>query len=218
MRFVIWVLTVVLLSTTAVEAGPLKKFRKKDNADEEKTRKVDLDDTFLGSDDYKEGEEVVGKFLTDDDYALMVEDVEFGDVDYDWLWAKATFKKKDKIESLDFDVASYGTVTIPEVKNFSSSLEPGFEDHIREVFTAGMERLGLEVVESGGALTLGIAMVDYKSDSTYIYFGNVDPFIELEIRLSAGDENLLLIRDQEHGNDTRAAATDSASELLKFLQ
>lgn len=218
MRAFALLLSLVVFIAATAEAGPLKKLRKKDKDKGENSQGVDIDDTFLGSDDYEEGEEVVGKFLGDDEYRLMVEDLEYGDVDFDWGWAKATYKKKDKIEALDFDITSYGTVTIPEVQNYSASLEPGFEDHVREVFGAAMQRLGLEVVDSGGALTLEIAMVDYKSDSTYIYFANLDPFIELEVRLRDGDETLLLLRDQEHGNDTRSAATDFASELLKFFQ
>lgn len=203
-----------LLVSTQADAGPFKIFKKGGDGE----RRVGRGDTFLGSDDYKEGEEVVGVFLTDDEYGQMVEDLEYRDIDFDWAWAKADYKGKEKIRSLDFSVKNYSTVTIPPVKNFSSSLEEGLEDHVRDGFVRAMERLGLQVVDAGGDLTLGVVIVDYKSDSTYIYFGNLDPFIELELRLQQGDETLLLIRDQEHSSTPRAAATDFASQLLRFLQ
>jgi hypothetical protein len=82
--------------------------------------------------------------------------------------------------------------------------------------------MGLEVAKDGAAaeLELGIAVVDLKRDSTYIYFGNVDPFIELEVRLrdTARGENLILLRNQAHSKTPEDAALNYADTLVKFLR
>lgn len=46
------------------------------------------DDYFIQSDEYKEGEEIVGKFLTDADYAIMIEEITRNGEELDWGWVK----------------------------------------------------------------------------------------------------------------------------------
>jgi hypothetical protein len=46
------------------------------------------DDYFIQSDDYKEGEEIVGKFLQDADYAIMIEEITRNGDEFDWGWVK----------------------------------------------------------------------------------------------------------------------------------
>ena len=45
-------------------------------------------DTFVESDDYKDGEEIVNVFLKADDYRSMVEDIERNGEAFDWGWVK----------------------------------------------------------------------------------------------------------------------------------
>lgn len=179
-------------------------------------------DTFLDSDDYKDGEEIVGVFLTDEEYGRMLEDVEFRGVDFDWVWYKADYRKPRKPTELLFRAADYGTVRVLPVKNHSAAIAPGLEEEVRELFVHAMERLGLEVVGEGeeAGLELGVAIVDYKADRTYIYVGMVDPFIELEIRLrdTATGEALVLVRNQDHGSTPAQGAADSAGSLIRLLQ
>ncbi|MCM2269428.1 MAG: hypothetical protein NDJ75_04960 [Thermoanaerobaculia bacterium] len=178
-------------------------------------------DSFVKSDDYKEGEEVVGKFLVDADYQLMIDDVERGDADFDWAWVKtADGKMKSKVKALGFQLAAGQTVAIPEVANVHRGMvPPGVVDTVRKNLVGGMEALGLKVVDSGADYTLAAALVDLKQDSTYAFVAMVKPFVELEVRLTARDgEVLARIRDQAHGDNADVASFNFAEELVKFLR
>lgn len=179
-------------------------------------------DSFLKSDDYKEGEEVVKVFLQDEDYAKMIDDAERNDVDLDWAWVDTgDGKMKPKVKQLGFDVRSFGSVTIPEIRSFHKGMvPPEVTASVRENLVKACEHLGLEVVESGGALELGAALVDYKQDSSWTPWGNIKPFIEVEVRLRAteGDRVLALIRQQTHGDGATGAAFNFADQLMRFLQ
>lgn len=200
-------------------------------------------DYFIESDDYKDGEEIVNVFLKADDYRMMIEDIERNGETFDWGWVKtaesaaqpAADDKKGlkrfrgrgganpaEPKNLGFALSSYKTVSIPKVENHSGLIPPGVPDEVRESFAMAMKEAGLTVVDEGkkADLELKVAIVDYKSDSTYIYFANLDPFIELELRLRdvAAGENLILLRNQAHSSTPSSAALNYASTLLKFLR
>jgi hypothetical protein len=199
-------LAVVSLLATVAEAGLLRRGPQ----------------TFLDSDDYRDGEEVVGVLLGDDEYALMIEGIEFRGIEFDWTWYKADYAKPRKPTRLLFRAADYGTVRVAPVTNHSPAVAPGVEEEVRELFVHAMERLGLRVAADGeeAALELDVAIVDYKADSTYIFVGNVDPFIELEVRLreTATGEPLLLVRNQDHNSTPVLGAADTAGALIRVLQ
>jgi hypothetical protein len=179
-------------------------------------------DTFIESDDYKEGEEIVGKFLKDDAYRKMAEEITRNGEEFDWGWVKAQGKPA-KPKQLGFDFASYKTVAIPEVQNFAGIASGGeLPGKVREAFVLAMKELGLEVAKEGQAadLELGLAIVDAKRDSTFIYFGNIQPFIEVELRLRvvSSGEDLVLLRNQSHSDDLENAAMRYADTLVKFLR
>ena len=48
---------------------------------------VHADDTFIESDEYTEDEEITNVFLQDDDYRIMIENLERNGQDFDWGWA-----------------------------------------------------------------------------------------------------------------------------------
>ena len=178
-------------------------------------------DTFLKSDDHKD--EVVGKFLTDADYGIMISDVKRNDVEFDWCWVKcADGKLVKKPKALGFDVASYKTVHIPEVKDFSDSLSPDLAKKVHESFERAAKALNLEVVADSApaGLELGVAIIDLKRERTYAYVAMIEPYIKLEIRLkaTANGENLLLVRDRSHSVTPEDAATKLAGEMMKFLR
>jgi hypothetical protein len=170
-------------------------------------------DTFLESDDYEDGEEIVDVFLKADDYRLMVEDIERNGEEFDWGWVKTAAavaqpaaaepqEKKGKFGRLlahlpkrgrgnpaepgilGFDLHSYKSVSL-SVQNFAGLVRPATLDAVREAFTLAMQQMGLEVVKDGAPadLELGVAVVDIKHDSTYAYVATIEPFIELEVRL-----------------------------------
>jgi hypothetical protein len=178
--------------------------------------------SFLDSGDYRDGEEVVGVFLTDAEYARMIEDVEYRGIGFDWTWYHADYAKPRKPARLLFRAVDYGTVRVAPVENHSTAIAPGLEDEVRDLFVQAMERLGLRVVGDGedAALELGVAIVDYKADSTYIFVANLDPFIELEVRLLdlATGEPLLLVRNQDHNRTPVLGAADTAGGVMRVLQ
>jgi hypothetical protein len=177
--------------------------------------------TFIKSGDYKDGEEVVGKFLVDADYQLMIDDVERGDAELDWAWMKtADGKMKAEPKAIGFELASGKTVVVPDTVNVHRGMSPpGVLEAVHKNLVAGMESLGLKVVESGGDFTLATALVDVKQDSTYAFVAMVKPFIELELRLAdASGDVLVRIRHQEHGDNVEVAAFNFAETLTKFLR
>jgi len=178
-------------------------------------------DTFLKSDDYKEGDEVVGKFLGDEDYALMIEDLERGDVDLDWAWVKtADGKLKRKVKALGFQLAAGQTVEVPEVVNVHRGMTPpAVVESARKNLVAAMESLGLKVVAGGADYKLAAALVDVKQDSTYAFVAMIKPFVELELRLtSSSGEVLARVRHQSHGDNAEVASFNLAETLVKFLR
>jgi len=177
--------------------------------------------TFLTSDDH--AEEVVGKFLTDADYTLMIEDLEYKDIEFDWGWVKTPDGKVKKIKALGFDAKTYKTVRIPPVQDFSDSLSPELAAKVHESFERAVKSLGLEVVApdaKDAGLELGVAIIDLKREKTYAYVAMIDPYIKLEIRLKdvATGENLLLVRNRAHSETPESAALRCASEMMKFLR
>jgi hypothetical protein len=177
---------------------------------------------FIDSDDYKDGEEVVGKFLKDDAYSRMVEEITRNGEELDWGWVKAEGKPA-KPKKLGFDLAGYKTVSIPPVQNFAGLVgqQGDLPKKTQEAFAMAMQALGLEVVEGKPAnLELGLALVDAKRDSTYIYVGSIKPFVEIELRLRdvSSGEDLILLRNQAHSDNVDDAALRFADLFVKFLQ
>jgi hypothetical protein len=177
-------------------------------------------DTFLTSDDYRDGEEIVGVLLTDEEYGRMVEDIERRGGELNWGWAHAEGRPAQPSQLL-FDIGSYRTVRLPPVANESLVVLPGIDSDTHEAFRQGLEQLGLQVVEQGDAdLAMEVAIVDLKTDKTFIWVTTLDPFLELEGRLreTATGQPLLLFRHQEHGTTPATAAADAVGEVLKFLR
>jgi hypothetical protein len=212
--FALALLAIFLLSALAPTVG----------ADPERKRKgflrgLNKPDTFIHDDDYKEGEEIIHAVLEDKDYSLMVEDVERHGVEFDWGWARAANDKPARPEP-DWAIGDYATVRVLPVPNKALKVAPDIEEATHGALSEAMRLLGLEVVEGAADLELEMAVVDYKSDSTYIFVGTVDPFFEIEGRLrevTSGD-TLFLVRHQEHGTTPETAAADFAGDLAKFLR
>lgn len=207
------------------------------------------EDTFVDSDDYQEGEEIKNVFLKDADYQIMIEDLERNGQDFDWGWAltpgwqgsdaapvaepqpKRRFGRGgggrgsnlvQEPKQLGFDVTSFGSISISDVENFSGLMSPEELAAVRQAFVLGFEQLGLQVVGAGAPadLDLDMALVDINREGGGFGWIQVEPFIELELRLrdTANDRDLLLIRNQEHGDDPEAAALQYANQLVIFLR
>jgi hypothetical protein len=213
------------------------------------TPAVHADDTFIESDDYQEGEEIKNVFLQDADSRIMIEDLERNGQDFDWGWALTPGwqglgaepapeperggrfrrgggnrgpKLVQEPKELGFDIQSFGSISISEVENFSGLMSPDELAEVRQAFVLGFEQLGLQVVAAGAPadLDLDLALVDINREGGGFGWIQVDPFIELELRLrdTAGDRDLMLIRNQEHGDDPEAAALQYANQLVIYLR
>lgn len=168
------------------------------------------ENSYIRSDDYKDGDEILGAMLTDADYRKILEDFEFGDEEFDWGW-----------QAPGFDISKYKTVHL-EVSNKTDELNPDIIESVTGPFTAALNRAGLEIVptDSPADLTLNLAVVDYNTDSTFAWVTTIQPFIEIELRLkdNASGNNLLLIRNQEHSATPADAAADYAEDFLDGLR
>ena len=191
------------------------------------------DDTFIESDDYREGEEIVEVFLQAEDYRIMVEDLERRGQDFDWGWVlserwerrRAADKKirpRSEVEELAFDLSDYATVRIPEVENFAGIMKPEELAEVRDAFVLAAEQLGLEVVAGGAAdLELAVAVVDVNREGGGFGIFKIDPFIEMELRLRelGGEErDLLLVRHQKHSETPGGSALETANMLVQFFR
>lgn len=176
-------------------------------------------DKFIKSDDYKDGDEVVGRFLTDAEYQLMVDDVERNDEEFDWTWVAA--EKPTKPKNLNFSLQGK-KVHIPEVANYAGLTAKNLPPMVAENFGEALKVLGAEVVTDAAAADyeLGIAIVDSDSGGGWApYVGRIEPSVELEIRLrDKAGQNLLLVRSQEHGGNAETAVLEFADEFSKFLR
>lgn len=182
---------------------------------------------FIKSDDYEEGEEIVGVFLTDDDYRIMVDDLERRGQEFDWGWALTAGwepgkKTRQEADDLGFDLGDYATVRIPEVENFAGIMKDEELAEVRDAFVLAAEQLGLEVVGTGGAadLELAVAIVDVNREGGGFGIFKVDPFIEMEIRLRdlGADRNLMLLRHQKHSETPGGSALETANTLVQFFR
>lgn len=177
---------------------------------------------FIQSDDYKEGDEVVGKFLVDADYQRMVDDVERHDEEFDWVYIAAEGRPTSP-KALKFALQGK-KVFVAEVQNFAGLVAKNLPPAIAENFGEAFKVLGATLVtEAAGAdYELGIAIVDADPEGGgwAPYVGRIDPFVELEIRLRdlAGQQDLLLIRNQAHSRDIDSAVLKFADDLSKFLR
>jgi hypothetical protein len=184
-------------------------------------------DTFIKSEDYEEGEEITGVFLTDEHYGVMVNDLERRGQGFDWGWVLTpggspdrTHKKEPK--ELGFSISDYATIRIPEVQNFAGIMKDEELAQVRDAFVLAAEQLGLEVVGTGGEadLEVAVAVVDVNREGGGFGIFKVDPFIEMELRLRdlAGDRDLMLIRHQKHSEDPEGSALETANMLVQFLR
>lgn len=184
-------------------------------------------DVFIESDDYREGEEITGVFLTDEHYRVMVEDLERRSQDFDWGWVLTAGGSPDrahkkKVKDLGFSISDYGTVRVPEVENFAGIVRDEELEEIRDAFVLAAEQLGLEVVGTGGAadLELAVAIVDVNREGGGFGIFKIDPFIEMEVRLRdlGADRDLILIRHQKHSEEPEGSALETANMLVQFLR
>lgn len=185
------------------------------------------DDVYTDSDDFKEGEEITGVFLTEEHYRVMVEGLERRGQDFDWGWVltpggSTAQAPRQKVRELGFAVSDYGTIRIPEVQNFAGIVRDEELAEIRDAFVLAAEQLGLDVAGTGGAadLELAVAIVDVNREGGGFGIFKVDPFIEMEIRLRdlGTDRDLMLLRHQKHSEDPEGSALETANTLVQFLR
>lgn len=169
-------------------------------------------DTFIKSDDYEERETPVGVFLTDDDYRIMVEDIERNDTSFDWGWVltpgfqdagtpppdtrpkalkwlprKDGQRLTDTPRELAFDFGDYKKIYIPPVENFAGIMKDDLLASIRDSFVEAVSMFNLEVVETREAahLELAMATMDQMRNvaNVPVYGIRIEPFVLLELRL-----------------------------------
>ncbi|HNU82383.1 MAG TPA: hypothetical protein PKO05_02980 [Thermoanaerobaculia bacterium] len=205
-------------------------------------------EVFLESDDYEERKGPIGVFLGDEDYALMVEDIERNGVKFDWGWARTPDvdnpappperkgklldrmrlrrpKRIQKPNVLGFHVSQIGPVHVPPIKNFAGIFKGDQLEQFRTAFLAAVEALGLTVTDdrSSAASELGLAVLDQMRSQFNgpVPFGiSIKPFLLIELRWLdlASGDNLLLLRNRKHGGDMEEAAMNYADDLVMFLR
>lgn len=204
-------------------------------------------DVFLETDTYKERDGVMGVFLGDAEYALIVEDFERNDVSFDYGWVrtpefdqpaaepegKKNFLKRfgsrrpkriQEPRQFAFNVADLGPVYVPPIQNFAGIFKGDQLEQFRAAFLQAVEALGLAVTENRdeAASELGLAVLDQmRSQANVPVWGiQIKPFLLIELRwldLASG-ENLLLLRNRKHGGDVEEAAMNFADDLVMFLR
>ncbi|MBZ0173332.1 MAG: hypothetical protein K8E66_13185 [Phycisphaerales bacterium] len=179
-------------------------------------------DSFLESDDFEEGESIVGVFLVEDDYRIMVEDIERNDTSFDWGWVltpgfqdsgapppdtrhkalrwiprKSAQKLVQQPRQLGFDLRDYRTIYIPPVENFAGIMKEELLVSVRDSFIEGAKMFDLEVVTTrpSSGLELRLATLDQMRDvaNVPVYGIRVQPFLLLELQLIDLETNQKLV-------------------------
>ena len=206
------------------------------------------DDTFADSDDFKEGEEVVSVFLKEPEYRIMVEDFARNGQEFDYAWAltpgwnapaaepeqgggglRGRLSRRSSGPRLDpspkqlgFSLSDYKTAHVAAVQNFAGIVRPEELAQIHSALVDAVKEMGLTPVDSadGADLLLESALVDVNREGGGFGYIQVDPFIELELRLRerATSRDLFLARTQKHANDAFDAALPLASNLALVLR
>lgn len=182
-------------------------------------------ETFLDSDEYGEDDEMVGKFLGDKDYRLLVDDVTRNGAELDWCWAltpdtDAKRRSSTRLKKLGFSFSSYRTVAVIKPANLVG-LSRMEIDAVHDSLQGAMESVGLELVDDPGAadLVLEAAVVDMNRDYAGYGWIYIEPFVEVELRLhESSGKDLLIARHQIHGGNTIVASMNLGSELARFLR
>jgi hypothetical protein len=203
-------------------------------------------DTFAESDDFKEGEEVVSVFLKEPEYSIMVEEFMRNGQEFDWGWAltpgwaapaaaaesggglrgrlrgRSGPKLDPSPRELGFKLTDYKTVHVPAVQNFAGVVRPEELEQVHEALLEAVKEMGLQAVNSADSadLLLETALVDVNRDGGGFGYIQIDPFIELEIRLRerATSRDLFLARTQKHSSDAFDASLALASQLALVLR
>jgi hypothetical protein len=204
-------------------------------------------ESFLESDDYKEGEEVVNVFLKEGEYAIMVEEFARNGQEFDWGWVltpgwapvaapaaeeggggvRARMRRRSgpKLEAnpkqLGFSMSDYKTAYVAPVANFAGIVRPEELEQIHEALTQAIGQMGLKPAGAGEAdLVLESALVDLGREGGGFGLIQVQPFIELELRIKerANDRALFLARTQKHAPDAFDASLTLASQVALVLR
>jgi hypothetical protein len=210
---------------------------------------VQADETFLESDDFKEGEEVVNVFLREADYAIMVEEFTRNGQEFDWGWAltpgwaapaapaadsgggglrgrlgrRSSGPKLDpRPKQLGFNLADYKTAYVAPVGNFAGIVRDDEIEQVHDALLEAVKEMGLQPASSAASadLILESALVDVGREGGGFGYIQIDPFIEMEIRLKEreGDRNLFLARTQKHAGSAFDAALTLASQIALVLR
>lgn len=204
-------------------------------------------DTFLQSDDYKEGEEVVNVFLKEDDYAIMVEEWTRNGQEFDWAWAltpgwtatpaapaesggglrgRLRGRSGPKLDAspkqLGFAISDYETAYVAPVANHAGIVKPEELAQVHDALMQAIGEMGLEPAKTAeeADLVLESALVDLNREGGGFGLIQIQPFIELELRLRdrAGDRDLFLARTQKHAPSAFDAALSLASQVVLVLR
>ena len=131
---------------------------------------LQADDTFLQSDDFKDGDEVVNVFLKEAEYGIMIEDFARNGQEFDWGWAltpgwaapaapaaeeskgglrgrlsrrSSGPKLEQSPKQLGFSLADYKTAYVPPVANFAGIVRPEELEQIHEALVSAVKEMGL---------------------------------------------------------------------------
>ena len=204
-------------------------------------------DTFLQSDEYKEGEEVVNVFLKEGDYAIMVEEWMRNGQEFDWAWAltpgwtapsaapaesgggmrgrlrgRSGPKLDPRPKQLGFAISDYKTAYVAPVANHAGIVKPEELAQVHDALVQAIGEMGLAPAKSAeeADLVLESALVDLNREGGGFGLIQIQPFIELELRLRdrAGDRDLFLARTQKHAPSAFDAALTLASQVVLVLR
>lgn len=178
-------------------------------------------DSFLSSKSYKEGQKIVGVFLTDDDYGRMIRGAKHLEGRLDWAWVVGQ-RNERKIESLGFSTSDYQSIIVqPPVDHTKEQVE-GLSERAHEALLVGCKRLGWTPRKQGD-LMLATAIVDvFDSDGfglTKFFNATNKHSVEFEFKLTEAKSGtvLLLARDEAHSANLIGATWRAAAHLTSFL-
>jgi hypothetical protein len=160
-------------------------------------------DLLMKDNEFREADEV-WDFIPD--YTDMAD----GDA-VNWVWTKPGVHLYD-----------YKTVEVPKFENISKTVDIYAQDLLTDNMKDGIQRLGPEVVESKGEITINGAMVDYWSGSGAVNFfagfGAGQPLVEVEVYVvdNKTGEIISKVRHQAHDATIESAIAEVISDIINY--
>jgi hypothetical protein len=179
---------------------------------------IKAQDSFLESETYASGENIVGVLLTDEEYGLMTPGGRVFDRSIDWAWVRG----KDGEDSVGFVASDYRTIVVESPVDYTAGPIDDLAATLHEALLVNARRLGWSPAEQGELVlsTAIVNVVDAEGTAVTAFFNATKRHtLELEFMLAerASGTPLLVARDEVNSGNLVGAMWRAVAHLTSML-